>query len=148
MSLVGPLVLYTVVELTPSSWEVENDTRTTLVRRTANCRWSDFIFNLRGWFFNSQGSVYTKAIRPWLLRILEFSLVESVTDPCLKFTWGQLWIIICNILSGWEFYVKSHMISMDNVGWDCKNLFGTTLKDRHGGTKSWLFKSHGLTFLV
>ena len=32
--------------------------------------------------------VYTKAIRSWLLRILEISSVESVTAPCFRYTWG------------------------------------------------------------
>ena len=34
------------------------------------------------------GRAYTKAIRPCLLRILEFSLVKSVMDPHFRFTRG------------------------------------------------------------
>lgn len=30
--------------------------------------------------------------------------------------------------------IKSHMMSMDNVGWDCRDFFSrTTLEDRLGG---------------
>jgi hypothetical protein len=39
----------------------------------------------RGWGIGKLGHVYMKAIRPWFLRILEFSLVESVMDPYFRF---------------------------------------------------------------
>ena len=39
-------------------------------------------------FYHYEGRVYTKAIRPWLLRFLEISLVESVTGPHFRFTQG------------------------------------------------------------
>ena len=41
-----------------------------------------------------------KTIRPWLLRILEFSLVESVTGPCFRFTRGYFWTRVHNIFGG------------------------------------------------
>jgi len=44
--------------------------------------------------------VYTIAIRLWLLRILEFSLIENVMSPNFRFPRGQFWIIAYNIFSG------------------------------------------------
>ena len=67
--------------------------------------------------------VCTKAIRPRLLRILEFSLVERVMVPHFRFTRGQLWTIAYNIFNGCKIYMESHMASMDNVGWDCRGIF-------------------------
>ena len=58
MSLVGPLVLYTVVELTPSLWEVEDDMKTTLVWKTTNCRWSDFLYP--GYAFSLHKCFFTR----------------------------------------------------------------------------------------
>lgn len=63
------------------------------------------------------GLVSTKAIRPWLLTILEFSTFESVTVLCCRFTWDEFWTIVRIFFSGWKTYMKSHMAtSMDNVG--------------------------------
>ena len=38
----------------------------------------------RGWGIDKLGHVYTNTIRPWLSRIFELSLVESVIGPCFK----------------------------------------------------------------
>jgi hypothetical protein len=63
-------------------------------------------------------------LRPWLLRSLGFSLVESVTRPRFGFTWGQVWTIkVHNIFNGWMIYMESHFASTPNVGWDCRGLF-------------------------
>jgi hypothetical protein len=63
-------------------------------------------------------------LRPWLLRSLGFSLVESVTRPRFGFTWGQVWTIkVHNIFNGWMIYMESHFASTPNVGWDCRGAF-------------------------
>ena len=34
---------------------------------------------------------------------------------------------------GWKVYMKSHMASIDNIGWDSKGNFGTILEGRRSG---------------
>ena len=70
-------------------------------------------------------SIYTKVIRPWLLRILEFSLVDNVTHPPPHFrlTWGHFWIKTPNIFSEWRIHTEFHMANMDDVGWVCRGIF-------------------------
>ena len=71
----------------------------------------------------SLGHVYTKVTRSWLLRIFEFSLVESVTDPRFTFTSGQFWTTSHDIINGWKIFMKSHTVSMDNIAPDCRRVF-------------------------
>ena len=71
-----------------------------------------------------------KAIKPWLLRILEFSLIECVMVPHFRFTCWYFWTTTHNILSGRKFYMKSYMTSMDKVDWDCTKYYGTALEGR------------------
>ena len=77
------------------------------------------------------GHIYMKSIRPWLLRILELSLVENVMRTRLRFTWGQFRTTPYNIFNEWKIYMESRMACMDNVGWDCRGFFlGSTLEGR------------------
>lgn len=86
--------------------------------------------------------VYTKAIRPWLLRIMEFSLVESVTGPHFRFTWGWFWIATHNNLAGWIAYIVSHkcwqvwMVLVGNVG----NFLGRALEAEQDGILWWEYE--------
>ena len=68
--------------------------------------------------------LYTKVIRLWLLRILELSLVESVTCLCFKFTWGRFWTTAHNVSSGWSIYMEFHVASLDEIGRDCRGFSG------------------------
>ena len=85
-------------------------------------------------FLTSQVLLYMKAIKPWFLRILAFSLVKSVTEPCFKFIRGQFWTVICNILSGWKIYMESRMASMDNVGWNTGRSLHCTVEQPRANT--------------
>ena len=49
------------------------------------------LFYLRASLCESQSAM-------WLLRLFEFSLVESVTGPRCRFTWGQVWIAVHNVI--------------------------------------------------
>lgn len=69
------------------------------------------------------GHVCTKAIGPWLLRILEFSLIEGVVGPTSGLHEGSHGLQPLDIFIGWNIYVESHMASMDKVGHDCRGVF-------------------------
>ena len=69
------------------------------------------------------GYVDMRTIRPWLLRIIEFSFIESVMGLNFRFIWGYFWTKTHNIFSGWIIDMKSHIASMDNIGRDCRHFF-------------------------
>ena len=56
-----------------------------------------------------------KAMRPWFLRTLEFSLVESVMSPALGLHEGSFGLQSITILR-LNTKMESHMETMDNVG--------------------------------
>ena len=54
-------------------------------------------------------------MRPWRLRTLEFSLVESVMGPALGLHEGSFGLQPITFL-GLKMKMESHMATMDNVG--------------------------------
>ena len=73
------------------------------------------------------GLVYIKAFSPWVLRILEVSLVESVTCPNFRLDERSFGPLSITSPVDEKIYMESHMASMENIGWNSRDYFGTTL---------------------
>ena len=70
-----------------------------------------------------------KAIRPWLLRFLGFSLVESVTTPILYLHYDNFRLQPITFYIN-KIYMESHKAALYFVGQDCRGFSRTTLEGR------------------
>ena len=61
-----------------------------------------------------------KGFKPWLLRILGFSSVESVTCPRFGLREGSFGLQPITHLVDGETYMGFHMASMDDIGRACR----------------------------